>query len=228
MISLVIFDCDGVLVDSEMLAADVMSSVLCSHSFTMSAEDVLTTLVGLDTKASHDVLEARFGRPLPADFEEQVTENLYKAFTTKLRALAGIETLLTSLQLPFCVASNSDHSRLALTFSSTGLAPLLSNNIFSAEDVANAKPAPDLFLHAANTMGGTPAEECIVIEDSVTGVRAAVVAGMRVIGFCGGSHIRSGHAQKLLALGAERIVTSHHELSEILQSVSTTPTQISA
>lgn len=205
-----------------MLAARVMSNALCPLGFDISAEEVLTALVGLDADASREVLEDRFKKKLPSDFDTQVTEMLNIAFTQELKTLPGIKDLIAGLRQPFCVASNSSHERLVRTFAATGLAALLSGKTFSAEDVKRGKPAPDLFLYAADQMGSIPAEDCLVIEDSVTGVTAAVAAGMRVIGFCGGSHIRPGHDQKLISLGAERIITSHRQLSEFLEPTSAT------
>jgi HAD superfamily hydrolase (TIGR01509 family) len=212
---LVIFDCDGVLVDSEILAAQVTAEVLEEIGRPLSVETVLTELVGLDAPAARRRLDAIQGAPLPADFEERVARSLAEGFRTRLQVVEGVESLLRGLEQPFCVASNSGRERLRHTFAVTGLAPLIAGRVFSADDVAQGKPAPDLFLHAARMMGDIHAERCLVIEDSVTGVTAARAAGMRVIGFCGGSHIRSGHDQTLLSLGADRILTAHSQIADL-------------
>lgn len=215
MIDLVIFDCDGVLVDSEILAAQVTCQTLHAIGLAMSVEDVISSLVGLDAAASRLKLEEIHGVPLPVDFDEIIAKRLDQAFNTQLQPIAGIVDLLRGLDRPYCVASNSGHERLRCTFAATGLAPLVEGRVFSADDVARGKPAPDLFLHAARTMGGIPPERCLVIEDSITGVTAARAAGMRVVGFCGGGHILPGHDQRLLALGADCILTDHYQLAAL-------------
>ncbi|WP_181257223.1 HAD family hydrolase [Pseudaminobacter soli (ex Li et al. 2025)] len=215
MIDLVIFDCDGVLVDSEILAAQVTCQTLDAIGLTMSVEDTISSLVGLDAMAARRKLETIHGVPLPVDFEARLAERLDHAFNTQLKPIAGIAELLRGLDQPYCVASNSGRERLRCTFAATGLAPLVEGRVFSADDVARGKPAPDLFLYAAKTMGGVPPERCLVIEDSVTGVTAARAAGMRVIGFCGGGHILPGHDQRLLSLGADRIMTDHYQLAAL-------------
>lgn len=217
MIELVIFDCDGVLVDSEILAAQATSEVLGEIGLPMSAAAVLTELVGLDSLSANRRLEALHGAPLPPDLPEKLALRLAQAFDSELRPVPGTADLLRGLDLPFCVASNSDHARLRRSFSVTGLAKLVAGRVYSAEEVAQGKPAPDLFLHAARSMGGVPPRHCLVIEDSITGVTAARAAGMRVAGFCGAGHIGPGHAERLLALGAERILTSHRESTDFIR-----------
>lgn len=213
LIDLVIFDCDGVLVDSEILACEVICQTLDDIGLAMSVDMALSALVGLDATAGRRKLEAIHGVSLPTDFEANLSERLDRAFNTQLRPIAGIAQLLRGLDRPYCVASNSGHERLRSTFSATGLAPLVEGRVFSADDVARGKPAPDLFLHAARTMGGVQPERCLVIEDSVTGVTAARAAGMRVVGFCGGGHIRPGHDQILLSLGADTILTGYDQFA---------------
>ncbi|MDH6231586.1 HAD superfamily hydrolase (TIGR01509 family) [Mesorhizobium soli] len=215
MIDLVIFDCDGVLVDSEILAAQVTSQTLNAFGLAMSVKETISELVGLDAMAARRKLEMIHGVLLPVDYEASLAERLDDAFNTQLQPIAGIVELLRGLNQPYCVASNSGHERLCCTFAATGLAPLVEGRVFSADDVARGKPAPDLFLHAAKTMGGIPPERCLVIEDSVTGVTAARAAGMRVVGFCGGGHILPGHDQRLLSLGADHILTDHYQLAAL-------------
>jgi HAD superfamily hydrolase (TIGR01509 family) len=216
LIDLVIFDCDGVLVDSEMIAARVTAGLLAEIGANISPEDVLSAFVGLDSNATRRRIEVDHGITLPTDYDARGARYLEAAFQAELRPIAGVKPLLESLDVPFCVASNSGHTRLYQTFSATGLAPLVEGRIFSADDVDRGKPAPDLFLHAAAQMGGIPADRCLVVEDSITGVTAACAAGMRVIGFCGGSHIRPGHDARLRALGAEAIVMDYDALGAFL------------
>ena len=177
MIELVIFDCDGVLVDSELLASRVKADQLQALGIAMSADEVTQALVGLDSVAARQLLEARHGVPVPADFDARYNELLEAAFRLELQPIAGVHHLLSRLEQPYCVASNSSHPRLVHTFASTGLTRAVAGRVFSADDVARGKPAPDLFLHAAAAMGGVPPDRCLVIEDSVTGVAAARAAG---------------------------------------------------
>jgi HAD superfamily hydrolase (TIGR01509 family) len=227
MIDLVIFDCDGVLVDSEMLAVRVMTEQLGLFGVAVAPEEFLTGFVGLDERASHRRVQTEYGVTLPEDFNVTSARALEVAFRAELRTLPGVKALIERLDVPFCVGSNSSHPRLALTFETTGLAPLLAGRVFSADDVERGKPAPDLFLYAAKAMGVAP-DRCLVIEDSVTGVTAARAAGMRVIGFCGASHIRDGHDQKLRALGVEAVVRSYQELAALLPLVAEDALQASA
>lgn len=216
MIDLVIFDCDGVLVDSETIAARVTAKLLGEIGVNVSSEDVLTAFVGLDAQATRRRIEKDHGIVLPSDYDDRGASYLEAAFSMELQPIAGVKRFLENLVIPFCVASNSTHARLHQTFSASGLTSLVRNRVFSADDVARGKPAPDLFLHAAARMGNVPADRCLVIEDSISGVSAARSAGMRVIGFCGGSHIRPGHASRLRALGAEAIVTNYDALGALL------------
>jgi len=215
LIDLVIFDCDGVLVDSELLAAQVISETLGAIGRPMSVEEVVAKLVGLDAGATRRKLETMHEADLLPEFEAMVAERLEAAFQSQLKPIAGIAELLRGLGQPYCVASNSGHERLRCTFAATGLAPLVEGRVFSADDVTRGKPAPDLFLHAAKSMGSIAPERCLVVEDSVTGVTAGVAAGMRVVGFCGGGHILPGHDQRLLSLGAELVVNEHRELAAL-------------
>lgn len=217
MIDLVIFDCDGVLVDSEILAARAVCDVLADLARPMPVRTVLAELVGLDGPASRLRLEALHDALLPADFEQRVASRLGEAFA-ELRPVEGIASLLAGLELPYCVASNSEHARLERAFAVTGLSPLLRCPVFSADDVARGKPAPDLLLHAARSAGPVAPARCLVIEDSVSGVTAARAAGMRVIGFCGASHIAPGHGGRLMQLGAEHVLTTHHEIAAFIRA----------
>lgn len=215
-IDLVIFDCDGVLVDSEILAVRVTVALLEELGVRMSCEETLEAFMSLGPNAARKQIEIENGITLPGNFREATARRMKEVFPSELRPIAGIENILSRLSLPYCVASNSSHARLRQTFEIIGFTPFFEGRVFSAEDVARGKPAPDLFLHAASRMGGVDPSRCLVIEDSTTGVTAARVAGMRVIGFCGGGHIRDGHDRRLLELGAEWVARDCEALSQIL------------
>ncbi len=216
-IDLVIFDCDGVLVDSEVLAVRVTAAQLEEIGVSMSFEETLEVFMSLGPDAARRQIEIESGITLPADFRETTGGRMKEAFPRELRPIAGIENILVQLTTPYCVASNSSHARLRETFEIIGFTPFFEGRVFSAEDVARRKPAPDLFLHAASRMGDVDPARCLVIEDSTTGVAAARAAGMRVIGFCGGGHIRDGHDRRLLELGAEWVARDCEALSQTLR-----------
>lgn len=184
-IEMVVFDCDGVLLDSERLAVRVDAVVLASLGWELSEEEIVHRFVGRSHAHMVGEIEAHLGRPLPVGWEEEVQPLYDHAFETELRPVEGVVQALDCLQLPTCVASSSSHARLRRTLGLTGLYNRFAGRIFSAEDVARGKPAPDLFLHAAARMGVDPAR-CVVVEDSQYGVAAARAAGMRSFGYAGG------------------------------------------
>lgn len=184
-VDLVIFDCDGTLVDSEVLSIKVDQRVLADHGWHLSQEEIVTRFMGRTSTHFTWELESFLGRALPPNWELKYQQWYADAFEQELMPIAGVENALSRILLPTCVASNSSHARLEKTLGLTGLLPRFSGRIFSAEDVRDGKPAPDLFLHAAQTMG-VPPGRCLVIEDSRFGVQAARAAGMRVIGYAGG------------------------------------------
>ena len=209
--TLVIFDCDGVLIDSEVIACRVDAEVLTGLGFPYSARDIMERFVGKSFADMVRSIEAEHGVALPADFPATIDAALADGFARHLKAVDGIEAVIEGLAHRRCVASSSTHARLALTLGLTRLDRFFPSAIFSAEDVARGKPAPDLFLHAARTMGAEPAA-CIVIEDSPAGIEAALSAGMAAIGFCAGGHCAPGHAERLRAAGAQAIVAAAAEL----------------
>ncbi len=209
---LVIFDCDGVLIDSELIACGVDAACLTQAGFATSAEEIRDRYVGMSAAAMFADLEARHGRSLPPRFSEILHARLAKVFEKELRPIEGMSELLAGLELPVCVASSSTHERLQHSLKLAGLYERLAPHIFSATDVTRGKPAPDLFLHAAKRMGVAPAR-CLVVEDSVAGVSAGVAAGMKVIGFTAGAHCSSHHAQRLLAAGAAGIAKRAADLT---------------
>lgn len=209
---LVIFDCDGVLVDSEAIVIEIEADLLTEAGFAMSVDDVAERCVGLSYPDMMAMLEREFGRPVPDELNHRIQQDALAAFPDRLRPVAGIDTLLEGLALPRCVASSSNIDRILLSLDVTGLAPHFAvEHIFSAQMVERGKPAPDLFRLAAARLDTAP-ERCLVIEDSPHGVAAALAAGMDVVGFVGGGHARPSLRQRLEAAGARRVVAEAAEL----------------
>ena len=187
-----IFDCDGVLVDSEMLSAGVLRAMMAEHAMPLSDamfRDVFLGRSFINGKARAKVV---LNFDLPDDFESQYRERLFVELTEKLRPMPGIEHVLSSLNIPYCVATGSSPKRLALSLEVAGLAKYFDGNRFTASEVANGKPAPDLCYYAASKMNVAP-KNCLVIEDSEMGILAAKAAGMEVWHFAGGAHIKTGY-----------------------------------
>jgi len=184
-IELVIFDCDGVLIDSERLAVKVDVEMLHELGWPLSEAEVIERFVGRSDRDTQAAIEAHLGRKLPADWDQHVQSNYRELFAEALAPVAGVVNALERITLPSCVASSGTHEYLRYTLQLTGLYEQFAGRIFSVEDVARGKPAPDLFLHAAERMGAEPSG-CVVVEDSRSGVEAARTAGMRVLAFAGG------------------------------------------
>lgn len=178
------FDCDGVLVDSERLAVRVESRLITELGWPLTDQDVLERFVGRSDAFMRGEIEAALGRPVP-EWDDLYRERLYGAFHDELTAVEGVADAIDALCVPICVASSGTHDKIRLTLGLTGLWDRFEGRIFSTTEVANGKPAPDLFLHAAKHMGADPAV-CVVVEDSRSGVEAARAAGMRVLGYAGG------------------------------------------
>jgi HAD superfamily hydrolase (TIGR01509 family) len=202
---LVIFDCDGVLVDSEMLAADCLARLLTAHGRETDLQDVFARYLGRSMSAVASDYHQALGRPLPENFGADMAVELRRRFENDLKPISGIAAVLDRLAVPYCLASSSGPERIALSLRITGLDRYFAGRIFDASMVPHGKPAPDLFLHAAARMGAAPAGT-LVIEDSGNGVRAGKAAGMTVWGFTGGSHhaFMDGEAE-LAAAGADRV-----------------------
>ena len=185
MIHLVIFDCDGVLVDSEPIANRVFAEQLTLHGFPHTAEEVMRKFIGNSRDSCIALAGEMRGKPLPATFAREWDDALHVELARGLKPVSGIPEVLRSLPVPYCVASNGEpeHMRIALT--AAGLMPLVQGRLFSAALVPRPKPAPDVYLHAAKTMGVAPVH-CAVVEDTPTGVRAGLAAGMRVFAYAGG------------------------------------------
>jgi HAD superfamily hydrolase (TIGR01509 family) len=216
--TLLIFDCDGVLVDSEHLACAALAEVMTTLGHSMTADEAMRTFAGRSLKDVLARAERLLSRPIPKDLGEQAAVQLMARFRRELQAVAGVKEAIAALPYRRCVASSSDPSRLTLSLDVTGLSALFGNNVFSAVEVANGKPAPDLFLLAARRLGEDPSS-CIVIEDSVLGVEAAGAAGMAAIGFAGASHANPGLAERLAAAGAEPVIHSMANLPAAVEQV---------
>lgn len=188
-IDLIIFDCDGVLIDSEIISANMLVRELGSIGIKIDRNYVAQHFLGRSYPTVFSTIRADFDIELPASFEEQYRDRLLEAFDTMLNIIPGVENVLRHLTLPWCVATSSSLPRAERSLTLTGLRELVSARLFTASMVANGKPAPDLFLHAASQMNVAP-ERCLVIEDSLNGIRAARAAGMKVWRFTGGSHMK--------------------------------------
>jgi HAD superfamily hydrolase (TIGR01509 family) len=184
-VELVIFDCDGVLIDSERLAVKVDVLALRELGWPLSEAQVIERFVGRSDRDTRAAIEAHLGRTLPDGWQQTINARYHEAFAAELAPVAGVREALDRITLPTCVASSGTHQHLRYTLRLTGLYERFAGRIFSAEDVANGKPAPDLFLHAAASMSARPGA-CVVVEDSRSGVEAARAAGMRVLAFAGG------------------------------------------
>jgi len=209
MLRAVIFDCDGVLIDSEVIAVEVETTLLAEHGLHYEIPEFVARFMGMSDKAFYAALSgdslSRLGRALPEDFKARVDAGKRALNERKLAAIVGIELAVARLSLPKAVASSSETHHLDYKLRKTGLWDLFAPHIYSADCVTHAKPAPDLFLHAANALDVDPSD-CLVIEDSVNGVKAALAANMRVWGFAGGGHMDDAGCARLTAAGAERIV----------------------
>jgi HAD superfamily hydrolase (TIGR01509 family) len=184
-LELVIFDCDGVLVDSERLAVRIDIQVLAKLGWTITEAEVIERFVGRSDVSIKADIEAHLGRALPDDWGAEF-ESLYRAaFAAELKPVPGVVEALDRITLPTCVASSGSHDKMRFTLGLTGLYERFAGRIFSAYEVARGKPAPDLFLYAAARMGVAP-EACAVIEDSRYGIEAARAARMRAFGYAGG------------------------------------------
>jgi HAD superfamily hydrolase (TIGR01509 family) len=184
-VELVIFDCDGVLIDSERLGVKVEVMALAELGWALSEAEVIARFLGRSDRENRAAIEAHLARKLPDGWADQLEERYRRAFATELTPVEGVLEALDRISLPTCVASSGTHEHMRYTLGLTGLYDRFAGRIFSAEDVATGKPAPDLFLYAAERMGVAPAA-CVVVEDSRPGVQAARAAGMRALAFAGG------------------------------------------
>ena len=217
-IDLIIFDCDGVLVDSEVISCRAHADVLTHHGYPITSEQVSARFLGRSTKQANLEIETELGRKLPEAYHGDLQDELFRAFEADLEAIRGIHDVLDVVTQAVCVASSGSHERMRVSLGRTSLYERLAPNIFSSAQVAHGKPAPDLFLFAASEMG-VPPERCVVIEDSLAGIAGARAAGMKVFGFCGGSHCGADHAETLRQAGADLTFSDMHQLPELVRRV---------
>jgi len=210
---LVIFDCDGVLVDSEPVANRTLGQMLRELGLDLTQAQIFEHFVGYSLPHCLRVIEGMLGRPPPENFLRDLQARTFAAFKTELRAMPGIEQaldLLDAAGLPYCVASSGDHEKMNTTLGITGLLARFAGRIFSVTQVARGKPAPDVYLFAARQLGAEPSA-CVVVEDTPPGVQAGAAAGMTVFGFC--AHTPE---QKLRAAGAHRTFDDLRQLFSML------------
>ena len=211
---LVIFDCDGVLIDSELLSVQADLECLADDGIDLSTDEIIERYTGVSWADMVADLEQRHGA-LSADLPERHQRRLRALFEAELQAIPGVIEAIDSLSCRSCIASSGRPERLRHALSLVGLYDRFHPQIFSATEVAHGKPAPDLFLHASRRMG-VPPQRCIVIEDSLPGVAAAVAAGMIAVGFTGGSHCPPDHAARLSDAGAALVIDRMRELPAVL------------
>ncbi|MDQ0393442.1 HAD-IA family hydrolase [Labrys monachus] len=220
---LLICDCDGVLVDSEVLACRIDAEELAERGFqNYPLQEILKRFAGVSQTDMIKAIEAESGRTIGDDFAASVTRRVQEALKNDLLPLPDAAQILAALPIRKCVASSSEPRKLDLALAVTGLTPYFRPHVYSAILVKQGKPAPDLFLYVARDMGVTP-DRCCVIEDSAAGVAAGIAAGMSVIGFTGGAHCLEGHAERLLALGAHAIARRWREIPGLLSALETAP-----
>ena len=212
-----IFDFDGVLADSEVLSNSVIADVVSELGVPTTIDDAYRTFMGKRLAEVIETIERMIGRKLPDDFADAYQERTFDAFRARLKPIEGAREFVEAWRdVPRCIASSSSPERLALSLEVLDMAALFEGGVFSASNVARGKPHPDIFLHAAEKLGIEPAD-CIVIEDSLSGVIAARAAGAFVIGFTAAGHIQPGHDARLREAGADHAVASFAELDRIVR-----------
>ncbi len=215
------FDCDGVLVDSEIIASEVDAALFTRNGYEITASEVSRRFAGLTSTAIHDIVEKEIGRPLPATYMAEQTAELDRRLARDLKAVPGLTELLEKIEgQPRCICSNSTTERLKIELDKTRLWDKFAPSIFSAVEVGDQKPkpSPNVYIYAAQAMGFAP-RDVFVLEDSVFGIHAAKAAGCRVVGFTGGSHTWPGHADLLIEAGAETVIRRFADLPQIAEAV---------
>nr|WP_306265273.1 HAD-IA family hydrolase [Pararhizobium sp. IMCC3301] len=217
---LIIFDCDGVLVDSEIIASEVNLELVKELGMEISLDELSLRFSGLTATAIFEQVALELARPLPDDIAERSDRMLDEALQQSLQAVSGVHDMLDALDGSRCICSNSTTARLEQNLKITNLYDRFQPHVFSAVEVRQKlpKPSPDVFLHAAETFGSAP-QQTIVIEDSSHGVEGAVAAGMRVIGFTGASHSFAGHGERLMDAGAETTVSQLADVPATVQAL---------
>lgn len=211
----IIFDFDGVIADSEMLANLVLAEELTRLGLPTTLDESYDRYVGTRWGEMIALIEAALGRPVPSDWGEHLSDTMMARFRCDLAEVPGAGAFIGSLgEQPRGIASSSSPARLALCLEMLGLADAFGSHVYSAELVSNGKPAPDIYLLAAERLGVVPSA-CLVIEDSPSGVRAAKAAGMEVVGLLAGAHIRPGHEARLIAAGADHVAPDWAEVARL-------------
>jgi HAD superfamily hydrolase (TIGR01509 family) len=198
------------------------AEVLTRHGYPITADQVLKRFLGVSDREAREIIEREMGRKLPNDFEAQMKQAALQRYANELAAIPHIGEAIAAIDLPKCVASSGTPEKIRHGLTCAGLFEALAPNIFSAVQVARGKPAPDLFLFAAEQMKAAP-ERCVVIEDSVPGVTGGRAAGMIVLGFHGGSHCTSGHAELLRAAGASVTFDDMRQLPDLIAQIGQKP-----
>ncbi len=214
---LIIFDCDGVLVDSEPLAAEAYERVYEKHGMSGVGADIIAQCIGMKQADILVKIRDLTGHRFPDHAHDDIWAETKLLFIEKLAETEGLRHFLEGLAVPRCVASSSSIERINHSLQITGLASYFGDAIFSSSMVKHGKPAPDIFLYAADKMGTDPSR-CVVIEDSPLGVQGAVAAGMLAIGYTGGGHTYKGHADKLMSRGAAAACGSWQSVGQELAS----------
>ena len=209
-------DCDGVIVDSEVVAERALVSALSQYAPPEQVAGVIRELFGQSTDEVLGLIERRFGIALPDQFEEALYSEIEELIATTAEPIAGVRTALEAIDLPLVVVSNSTHASVSNSVRRAGLERRIAGRIFTAEMVGVPKPAPQVYLRAVAELQ-TPAACCLAIEDSAAGVQSAVAAGVPVLGFVGASHIPPGHADRLLSLGAIDVLDRMSDLPALVQ-----------
>jgi HAD superfamily hydrolase (TIGR01509 family) len=209
------FDCDGVLIDSELLGNRTLAQALADCGYVITPEECRRRFLGMALPSVFKMVGEERGFPLPDDIEARIRARDNETFGLELKAIDGIHHVLDVLDGPRCVASSGSMDKMRFTLPLTGLWGRFAPHIYSARMVGRGKPAPDLFLYAAKQMGFAP-DRCVVVEDSFNGVLAGRAAGMTVLGFTGGGHCGPEHGDKLTEAGAHAVFADMSRLPEML------------
>lgn len=210
---LLILDCDGVVVDSESIIMRVLVEMLNELGVGIEADEANERFIGATFTRTLELIAELLGRPIPEDFVANYRDRTFAALEAELKPVPGIEAALDQITIPYCIASNGPHVKMRKTLGVTNLLPRFEGRMFSSADVARGKPYPDLFLHAAGHFA-VPPTACLVIEDSASGVAAALAASMSVYGFSG-----SASNARLMAAGAHKVFHSMFELPSLVAGI---------
>jgi HAD superfamily hydrolase (TIGR01509 family) len=216
MISHVIFDCDGVLIDSEKISMDVDIALLAENGIDLTEAEIHHRFVGTTFEAMVTELEREYKRPLPPDLAARKDGMMLDLYRRDLKPVPGVIPMLNKLKLPKSIGTNGPRVRAMEALRMTGLEPFFGDRLTTYEDVKNGKPAPDIYLLAAQRAGFDPAH-CLVVEDSATGATSALAAGCKVVGFTGVAHDPMVKAKELQKLGVSHVI---HDMGELLDAIS--------